>query len=721
MRTLPNSASLSDGTEERYSFSVAGMTCAACVRAVEGEIRRVPGVKFVSVHLGTEKVFVVAESGTDPQAIREAVRRAGYRPLNRQPPEAEEIRFRQARNRLVQGLALGVAGGLVMFLHMNHWVHGPLMVSLEAFLGMVTLVVPGRGTLKGAWTALTHRHANMDTLITLACVAALLSSPLSLIFPKVDSMGGLGAMLMAFHLAGRYLETRWRWRATGELRKLLSSQDQECGLLQEDGSVQPFPVRELQPGMRVMLRPGERVAADGTVLEGSLVVDESLVTGEPVPVARAKGDRITGGSVVVEGTGVLAVEAAGETGFLTRVLRLIEQAQGIRLPIQTLADRFSGSFVPVVFSLATLGGLLWTWWEGPAKGLSVWIASLVISCPCAVGLAVPMALVVINTAASRRGILIRSAEALQVGHAVTAVVLDKTGTLTWGRPKVIACTVPEEYRALAAALASRSLHPLAHAVREHAGPVVLPEVEQVREIPGEGVEGVWAKTRYWLGRPHEEAQEGVWSGRTLVALERDGRTLGVYVLEDPLKADARDAIAALKGRKLRVILATGDRQDVARAVAERLGIEEVRWRLLPQDKFDLVKSLRGEGHRVMMVGDGLNDVAALKVADVGVAMGRGAALSAETADVVLIHSNPTRLVDVMDLSHVVVAQIRANLVWAFLYNILAVPLALAGWVHPLLAEGAMILSSVSVILASLWLERKLRIQEVRNGVGSARP
>lgn len=697
----------------RWTFEVRGLSCATCVRAVETALRRVDGVRFASVNLATEKAFVLTEPGVEADDLFRAVRGAGYEPRPEVPePDAEEKRFRRARGEALGALALAIPVTAVMAVHLLGLLHHPALGWVEDALSTLLILGFGGRTALSAWRAVSHRHANMDVLITLAVGAALGTVPLARLLPGVVSFGGLGAMILALHLGGRYLEARLKWRAGRSLRNLLEGQNPDCQILLDDGSLQTFPAAEVKPGVRLLLRAGEKVGADGVLESGELLIDESMVSGEPVPVARRTGDAVIGGTVVVQGSGVLSVTHAAADSFLSRMLRLVEQAQSIKVPLQALADRITNVFVPVVFAAALGAGLFWWLAAGWNTALTVFLASLVIACPCALGLATPMALMAATAEASRRGILFRTGEALQVPRKVTAMVLDKTGTLTQGRPRVVEHTVPREWWPLVAGLEAHSLHPLAKAVLDAAaaqGVEPEPGLEQVKEIGGQGLRCVHRGREVFLGRPWEESRYEDWhrQGRTVIELRVGDAVIGAMALEDPLKEDAAEAVRRLSGRGIRVVLATGDHEIAARLVAERLGITEVHSRVRPEDKFELVQTLIRQGHTVAMVGDGINDAAALKAADVGVAMGSAAALSAESADVVLVHDRLGRLTDLIDLSGAAYRQIRFNLFWAFAYNTAALPLALAGLIHPLAAEAAMLASSLSVVLGSLLLSWSL--------------
>lgn len=706
--------SLSAFATRRHLFAVEGLSCATCVRAVETELKKIKGVSFASVNLATEKVFVLTEVDVPEHELFQGVVRAGYKakPLGSDQHD-ESKRFQRAHRQFLLAWVFTIPVILLMGLHLSHRVHGNWPVVAEGLLALLMAVFPGRSTFRSALIAVTHRHANMDVLVTLAFLAAVCSVPLSLVLSDLMSFGGIGVMILAFHLSGRFIEARLKWKASQDLRRLLERQNTDCQILLADGTVERFPAKELKEGMRIVLRSGEQVGADGLLEEGQVWVDMSMVSGEALPVLCQAGQQLVGGTVITQGSGVLLVQNVGEKSFLNKMLSLVEQAQSIRVPLQALADRITHYFVPVVFVLATIAGVFWGLTQNVSLGLSVWIASLVIACPCAIGLATPMALLVATAQASRLGILFKTGEALQLTHRLSVLVFDKTGTLTEGSPRVVAHTIPQEFWPLVAALESKSLHPLSRALLEAAKLhefSEIPQVEEVVETPGIGIRARWNSGEVFIGQPREPERYHEWlnQGRTVVELRRGETVLGGIALEDSLKDDAVQTIKDLRQRGIEVVLATGDNTTTARRVANQVGIEKVYSQVKPDQKFELVVQLQQQGHQVGMVGDGINDAAALKAAQVGIAMGSASALSAESSDVVLLHNQLERILDLIRMSKLTYNQIKFNLFWAFAYNLVALPLALLGWIHPLMAEAAMVGSSLTVILGSFVLAAKMR-------------
>lgn len=707
--------------DTRHVFRVDDLSCAACVQAVETELRKISGVRFASVNLATGKAFVLAGTEVETKDLFDGVRNAGYTPKPAVPEEDSENRiFSRARGLFYGSLLLGLPVAALMLIHNLGLIHGSAILIAEEVLSAVLILGLGWRTFRSAGIALAHRHANMDVLITLATLAALITVPLSRWVHGLMSFGGLGAMILAFHLAGRYLEARLKWRAGRSLRQLLEGQATVCQILLEDGASESFPVSELKPNMRVLLRTGEQVGSDGVLDQGEVLLDESMVSGEAIPVLRRAGDPVVGGTVVVQGSGVMRVTVSASEGFLAQMLGLVEEAQSLKIPLQAFADRVTNYFVPVVFVLALAAGVVWTWIEGPSRGLFVALAALVVACPCALGLATPMALMAATAHASKRGILFKTGEALQRPRDLSVIVFDKTGTLTQGRPRVVEHDLSPEWWPRIALLESHSLHPLARAVEEAARSLIPrsspeAELEDIIEVPGQGMQARMQGKSLFLGQPKEPQRYRPWleQGRTVIELRHGDEVIGAMALEDPLKPDAQPTVVALQQLGLRVILATGDHELPAQVMAQRLGITEVHARCRPEEKFQLVQRLLQSGQRVAVVGDGINDAAALKAADVGIAMGSASALSAESADAVLVHNQLSRLLDLIDISSKTYRQIRFNLFWAFFYNILALPFALLGMIHPLVAELAMLGSSITVVLGSWWLTARLNRQHRR--------
>ncbi|MDY0058577.1 MAG: cation-translocating P-type ATPase [Myxococcota bacterium] len=736
--------------QHKHHFHVSGLSCINCAQRTEQALGELPGVGFASVNLATGATFVAADRPIAFAELQAKVAEAGYAADRRFDPQLEERRYRAARFDVLLAWAVTLPLSLGMLLGMlgspghHQAAAGTWHASfpwLELLAGLVLLAGAGRGTLRGAWIAVTHRHANMDTLVSLGALASLSTAllhvlgrgPASLdLLPwSIPSYGTIAAMILALHLTGRYLESRLRDRAAKEVRALLALQAREARLVLPDRGELLVPLEALTPGQLVRVGVGERLPVDGEVVEGRSAVDESLLTGESVPVTRGTGDPVTGGALNLTGPLLVRVGRVGEESFLGEMIRLIQEVQGGKVPIQALADRVTAVFVPTIVLLAlgsslawlffhdTLAPLLafatnWLPWAPPADdplsvALFAGVATLLIACPCALGLATPLALARGTGLLARRGLIVRNAEAIQTASEVSVLVLDKTGTLTQGAPRVVTAEIDDADLRAALLLEARSSHPLARAVVAHAqerlpaGTPPLPAPEEVREVAGQGIQGRIGGVHYEVGRPDEGPGTGLRAlpGQTRVVVRRAGQEVGTFILEDPLRAEAPAALTALSALGLHPVMATGDQEEAAWGVAARLGIAEVHAGVRPATKLSLVRSYQALGRRVLMVGDGINDAAALKGADIGVALGSGLDLAIDSADVVIVRGGVARLVDLLQISRRTFTAIRQNLFFAFLYNGVAIPLAMLGLLHPAVAEGAMVLSSITVILNGL--------------------
>jgi len=731
---------------DRIALSLEGMHCASCVRTIETALAAVPGVTEASVNLGTGQAHVQGRS-LDRDRLIAAVRASGYgaRPLHDETPgELEESARRQTRAMWQRTLVAAALTVPVVAVSMADWMFPGRNVVLLA-LTLPVYLWAGSPFLKGALQTLRHRTANMDTLIATGTTAALLLSAAATFFPRAFEAGGRGGMppvyyeavgvILTLILLGRYLETRARGRTSAAIRKLLELAPKKARLVSGAAETE-VPVSEVRVGARLRVKPGDAVPVDGVVRSGRSAVDESMVSGEPVPVEKAEGDSVLGGTMNGDGTFEMEATAVGGQTALAQIVRLVQRAQASKPPIQKLADRISGVFVPVVLGLAIVTWVAW-YVVGPEPRLlfaTLAAASvLIIACPCALGLATPTAILAGTGRAARHGILFRNADALESARKTTLILFDKTGTLTEGRPRLtdrvhVAGVSEARLLGIAAALELASAHPLARAVvaaaRERG--IELPPVDAFTSKTGLGVVGRVSSQRALVGSPRLLADEGVDAsalaeeaerfaaeGKTTLFVAAEGRLLGALAVADPVKPSAATAVARLRRQGLRVAMLTGDRGGTARAVAGRVGIEEVYAQILPADKASRVAELQKKGEVVAMVGDGVNDAPALAQADVGIAIGTGSDVAIEASDVTLVGENLDNVPTAIGLSRATLATIRQNLLFAFLYNVLGIPIAagalypLTGWtLSPMIASAAMAASSVSVVANSLRLSRR---------------
>ena len=706
----------------QYDLQVAGMSCASCVGRVEKVLRRVPGVTEVAVNLATERAHIVAQPGaTDAEALASVVTRAGYRAGPVEADAAGETGSDAVRALVPVLIAAAVS---VPLLAGMVW---PLPGWVQLALASVVQFGLGARFYAAGWRAVRAGAGNMDLLVALGTSAAWGLSAWTLLFgaPGAPLYFESSALIVTFVLLGKWLEGRAK-RGTGAAIRALLALRPAVARVRADGQETELPLALLRIGDLVVVRPGERIPADGVLIEGGGSVDLSMLTGESLPVDVLPGDSVTGGAVNRDGMLVLRATAVGAESTLARIVRMVEGAQASKAPIQRLVDRVSAVFVPAVLAIALTTGVVWWWASGdPAVAILNAVAVLVIACPCALGLATPTAILVGTGAAARRGILIKDADALERAHAVSVVAFDKTGTLTEGRATVfdiLSSGAPrEELLRLAASLQHGSEHPLARAVLAMAaveGATAAP-VTQFRTLLGRGVVGEVGGAAYALGNRRLMAESGVdvaaldaasleAAGRTVSYLAMAGsapRLLGLFAFADVAKPGAAAAVAALHRLGIRVVMLTGDSQGAAQAIAGPLGITEISAEVLPGDKAAAVTRLREAGGVVAMVGDGINDAPALAAADVGIAMATGADVALETAAIALLRGDPALVAEAIHLSRRTYAKIRQGLFWAFAYNVIGIPLACLGLLSPMVAGAAMALSSVSVVANALLLRR----------------
>ncbi|MDG4858473.1 heavy metal translocating P-type ATPase [Streptomyces sp. T-3] len=748
---------MSTPTREAASVELAigGMTCASCAARIEKKLNRMEGVE-ATVNYATEKAKVSFREDIAVQDLIATVEATGYTATEPEPPRAEAgpgdvpaeeqeaDELRPLRQRLTAAVALSIpviAMAMIPALQFEYW----QWLSLTLAAPVVTYAAwPFH---RAAWTNARHGAATMDTLISVGTSAAFLWSlwalffgtagtpgmthPFELTIARTDGAGNIyleaAAGVTAFILAGRYFEARSKRKAGAALKALMQLGAKDVTVIRADGREETIPTGELKVGDRFLVRPGEKIATDGVVVEGSSAVDASMLTGESVPVEVSTGDAVTGATLNAGGRLVVEATRVGADTQLARMAKLVEDAQNGKAAAQRLADKISGVFVPVVIglALATLG-----FWLGNGSGLTAAftaaVAVLIIACPCALGLATPTALMVGTGRGAQLGILIKGPEVLETTRRVDTIVLDKTGTVTTGRMTLLATHTAEgvsdsEVLRLAGALEHSSEHPIAQAVAAGAVQQVgtLPTPEDFANVAGLGVQGVVEGHAVLVGREKLLAEWAITlpvelerakasaeaAGRTAIAVAWDGEARAVLEVADAVKDTSAEAIGRLRGLGLTPILLTGDNQAVAESVAAEVGIspEHVIAEVMPEDKVDVVKRLQAEGKSVAMVGDGVNDAAALAQADLGLAMGTGTDAAIEAGDLTLVRGDLRSAADAIRLSRKTLGTIKSNLFWAFAYNVAALPLAAAGLLNPMIAGAAMAFSSVFVVANSLRL------------------
>ena len=738
-------------------FPVRGMTCASCVARVEDALKNVPGVINASVNLASEKASIEYLEGVQVTEFRQAVRDAGYE-LGEETEGLEDVTTAAQREIKVIRDRFIVAAVLAVTIMTLMWV--PAFTSRQYLLWVLATPVQfwaGWRFYRGAWGALKHRTADMNTLVVVGTSAAYFYSIVAVVFPSVFTSGGLeaniyfdtSAMIVALILLGRFLEARAKGRTSEAIKKLIGIQPKTASILRNGKEIQ-IAIDEVQVGDIIIVRPGERIPVDGIVQQGQSSVDESMVTGESLPVTKGEGDEVIGATINKTGSFRFEATRIGKDTTLARIVQLVEEAQGSKAPIQRLADVIASYFVPIVIVIAVITFAIW-YFVGPPPALTYaflnFIAVLIIACPCALGLATPTAIMVGTGKAAEYGILIRSAEALERFQKVNVVLLDKTGTLTNGKPQVTDIyTIPshsqDEILRLAASVERGSEHPLAEAVVNSARErgMEIPEAVDFNAIPGQGAEASMDGKKLLLGSINLMKDKGLalnglkktagdlWnSGKTVIFLAVNGETVGLLGLADTLKSGAKEVVDAIRSMGMEIGILTGDNTRTAKAISRELGIDYVLAEVLPEYKSQAVKKLQDEGNVVAMVGDGINDAPALAQSDIGIAIGTGTDVAMETGDIALISGDLHGIITAVSLSRRTMRTIKQNLFWAFAYNTALIPVAAGilylafgnagvpsglsfvlgdyGFLNPILAAAAMAVSSITVVSNSLRLKR----------------
>ncbi len=736
-------------------IKIGGMTCASCVQTVEKALNKAEGITEAIVNLATEKATITYDaSELNYDDIAEVINNTGYSALGREEIESisskydqeienEEKKFKTAKKRMLVSWLFVVPITIWMLVEM---IGGIMWPNREIYnLGMIILALPplfwaGYSTYFTAFKAVRHGSANMDVLIALGTLSAFITGPLSFFWPVLN-YAGVGAMIMAFHLTGRYIETKAKGRASQAIRKLLELGAKSARII-VDGEEKEIPIEQLKENDLMLVKPGEKIPTDGLIIDGQSAIDESMATGESMPVKKKVGDEVIGATINQRGLLKIKATKVGKDTFLSQVVKMVEECQGTKVPIQKFADRIVSYFVPAVLVLATMAFILWIFlpgamnlpWVDPSLSgvtlaLLAFIATLIIACPCALGLATPTALMVGSGMGAENGVLIRHGEAIQTLKNIETVVFDKTGTITKGAPEVTDIHVAEgftteEVLRFAASIEAGSEHPLADAIikKSKEEDIKLHELFEFESITGKGVK---AKVKaspeklILVGSRKLMKEYGIdYNGdleadivsleeeaKTVIILAVDGKIAGILAIADAIKEDSVLAIRELESLGIKTAMLTGDNKRTAEAIAKKIGISEVLAEVLPDEKVNEILRLQENGKLVAMVGDGINDAPALTAANVGIAIGTGTDIAIESADITLVSGHISGVVTAVKLSRNTFKKIKQNLFWAFFYNVVAIPLAILGLAHPLIAEVAMATSSITVVSNANMLRR----------------
>ena len=742
---------------ERVDMPVEGMTCASCTQAVKKGLEKLDGVISVNVNLTTEKATINYVPGKVHKSdFVRVVEKMGYHvPDNwlkggeeKDKVERDVEKVKRSKQRALVAWSFIIP---MMVLMIPHMFFGITLWGMRFHdIAMVVLATPilfytGKETFVSGTKSFMNLTPNMDALIMLGTLAAYSTGIMAVSHhfgygPDILNYGGVAGMIMAFHLIGRYIEDRATGKASQAIKKLMTLEAKSARVIR-GGVEKEISVEEIEIGDMMVVRPGEKIPTDGVVVSGSSSVDESIATGESMPVNKGKGDEVIGATMNKEGALKVEATKVGKDTFLSQVIRMVEEAQGSRVPIQAYADKVTSYFVPAIITIAVSAFILWMAFPGTFHSIVVWaepvlpwvnpelgvlslavyaaVATLVIACPCALGLATPTALMVGSGKGAENGVLIRRGEAIQLMKDVNVIVLDKTGTITKGEPGVTDVVGGEDVLRYAASAEVNSEHPLGEAIVKKAREqdMELMEPDEFESVTGRGVKASVDGVQVLVGTPELMEQYGIkLSGmdrfrklqkeaKTVVFVAVDGKNAGMIAIADQLKSDSKNAIDALKKEGLTPVMLTGDNKETAKAIAKQVGITRVLAEVMPHEKVEEIKKLQKNGDIVAMVGDGINDAPALEQADVGMAIGTGTDIAIESGDIVLVKGDLTAVVKAVKLSQATFKKIQQNLVWAFFYNVVAIPVAFVGLLHPLIGMAAMSFSSINVVTNSNRLKK----------------
>ncbi|MFB6246606.1 MAG: heavy metal translocating P-type ATPase [Candidatus Pacearchaeota archaeon] len=708
---------------KRATISIEGMHCASCQDNIKKSLEKIDSIKKADVQLMSKKAEIEFEGNLDEKKIKDSIENVGNYKMKEISYEshhdhnhgsADQSEIENWKKKMIWGWVIAIPVMLLMF---SERIFGGNIIP-EAYLPIVLLVLSfpvvfilGWSTIKGGFKGLSKFYFNMDLLIAIGTIVAYVTGILHLFLP-IDDYSGVAAMIMAIFITGKFIEAKSRGRAGREIQKLLELGAKKATIL-KNGKEKEVEISEVQKGDIMVVTPGEKVPTDGVVVKGESSVDESMVTGESVPAEKSKNDKVIGATINQDGNLHIKATKIGEETYLSNIIKLVEEAQSSKVPIQNFADKVTNVFVPMVLIIAALTFTGWLVFGATiSKAVAVAVSVLVIACPCALGLAVPTALMVGSGMGAKRGILIRKGEAIQKMKDVKHIVLDKTGTITKGKPEVSEVYTKSDKKYLldiAASLENKSEHPIAKAITEYANLKRYRKVSNFKVERGKGVKGKVGSKNVLVGNAKFMQENNVSienykkkiedfesKGLTTMIVSENGSVIGIIGVGDEIKEDSKKSIKELVNQGFKVSMMTGDNEKTSKAIAKKVGISNVLSGVLPDEKSKEIKNLQEKG-RVAFVGDGINDAPALKQADVGIAIGTGTDIAIESGDIVLVKGSLEGVVQSINLSNATFSIIKQNLFWAFGYNTIAIPVAIAGLLHPAIAEIAMALSSITVV------------------------
>ncbi|MFW6040275.1 MAG: heavy metal translocating P-type ATPase [Thermoplasmatota archaeon] len=743
---------------EKIEMPIEGMTCAACALANQKALEKLDGVISANVNLATEKATITYLPGRVHKGdFVRAVRKTGYdipegwlkgetKEKDRVERDLEKIKESKRRAYIAWIFIIPMLFLMIPHMFLEITIGGEVIYNVSlVVLATPILFYTGKETMISSVKSFSNLSPNMDALIMLGTLSAFSTGIISAIHqfgygPDILNYGGVAGMIMAFHLIGRYIENKAKGKASQAIKKLMTLEAKTAKVIRNGEEIE-ISIEEIEVGDTMIVRPGEKIPTDGVVIDGESSVNESIATGESMPVKKREGDEVIGATINKEGSLKVEATKVGKDTFLSQVIRMVEEAQGSRVPIQAYADRITAYFVPTIITIAVSAFILWMVFPGTFHSIVVWaepylpwvnpelgvvslaiyaaVATLVIACPCALGLATPTALMVGSGKGAENGVLIRRGESIQLMKDIKIIVLDKTGTITKGEPGVTDVIGGQKVLKYAASAEQRSEHPLGEAVVKKAKEKGLEiiEPEKFESITGKGVIAKIDGFQIIVGTPelvkeygaelkyNNEFEKLQKEAKTAIMVAVDGEVIGVIAIADQLKEDSMNAIKALREEGLEPVILTGDNLQTAKAIAEQVGIEKVLAEVMPNQKVEEIKKLQKKGQLVAMVGDGINDAPALEQADVGIAIGTGTDIAIESGDIVLVKGDLSAVVKAVKLSHETFKKIKQNLIWAFFYNVVAIPVAFVGLLHPLIGMAAMSFSSINVVTNSSRLKK----------------